>query len=358
MEDVESYIAILGRTETWPIPVIVKVGPNQRRVLVGIEPHTELRPRPGDTPVDVSDCTVVRVLHLDREEFPLTDITTNGVDTELCGELLENSIEAVSEFILWSKGTTVHSPMSKFTRRFGLSDIKLFILQLHGDIFATWSSPLLMATPVQLAQTTLLVQSFFGNRHMSNGPDTNPLHPILRRALSVTDLINAGFYLEAFVSMFALVDDTVQEVLREGLKNGSRAFSNNEIERKLRSSGSDRLKTFTTTLMVEAGGRNLEVDNQQLLDDLLSANTLRNKIMHGSAKIYRQEAIDKCNTLSNVLGWLGANPFGYKIPALNSIELLTGYFDITGPGLENLEQQTRSGPDHAGTEPRQAYSGA
>jgi hypothetical protein len=156
-------------------------------------------------------------------------------------------------------------------------------------------------------------------------PLKNPVAPVPRRLLAALDLINLGYYNEAFVSAFALLDDVVQNVLTAALK--SKGISERDGEQMLRAIERQRLKHYTCTLMPLLGWTSLEQADPELFRLLVGAknstNSVRNDIMHGDARLSRADAKKHIGVVLRSLDWLAKNPFGYAVdrwPALATVE--------------------------------------
>ena len=165
-----------------------------------------------------------------------------------------------------------------------------------------------------------------GNLVMSNGPTASPLLPVVRRAMSTLDLMNLGFYTEAFVSLFAVTDDITQSVVKAGLTQ--KGVSEKEQNELLRSIKERRLEMYLGSLLKLAGWTGLNDADPDLFKALLRVNATRNSVMHRASDVRRQEAIESCNVLFRVLGWLDTNPFGVRTGRFPKIDLARFTFGI------------------------------
>ncbi|MGH8010785.1 MAG: hypothetical protein ACREQ3_27675, partial [Candidatus Binatia bacterium] len=131
--------------------------------------------------------------------------------------------------------------------------------------------------------------------------------------------LNLGFHTEAFITIFALVDDLAQEVIKAGMSKKRLG----EVEQKdaLRAIKEERLKHFLTTLTKLCDWKSLQEENPDHFRDLMKANRLRNDIMHGSTKLNRKQATNHGQVLLDTIAWLSTNPFGYAIPRIPPLRL-------------------------------------
>jgi hypothetical protein len=138
------------------------------------------------------------------------------------------------------------------------------------------------------------------------------------------DLVNLGFYTEAFVSAFALLDDLTQEVVKAGMaQKGLEAKDQKELLRAIRE---ERLKHYMTSLMRLCGWEGLDEAKPALFRKLQKANTLRNSIMHGDVWLSRLETITSINTLLETIDWLRSNSFSFVIPPFPLLNLAEAEF--------------------------------
>jgi hypothetical protein len=109
-----------------------------------------------------------------------------------------------------------------------------------------------------------------GDMVLTNGPVGRPLHPVMRRAMGSLTLVNISFYTEAFITMFSLADDQIQEVLNAGTIN--QGLSKTQRKKKL-VIDEDRLERYLTTLLQECGWQSLKAADSSLYENVMEANT-------------------------------------------------------------------------------------
>jgi len=277
--------------------------------------------------VDVSDCTVFSVTHVGRGN---DEIARRSV----AAEILEQALQAISEVTVWTKTTDTVGKITPFTRQYGRIDVKFFFIEREEGELRIGKNPLfwLDRTGAQL------MAGFLSNMVNTLGPASSPVPIMVRRVMASLDLVNLGFYTEAFVTLFSLVDDLTQEVLKAGLAR--KGISRDQQKGLLRAIREERLKLYLTQLMVLCEWKSMEDDRPLLFKDLVKVNALRNKIMHGSVRLTRQKTLEAMTTLLNTLGWLRENPFEYEVPALPRLglaELELGYYPPSAEAAEAPE---------------------
>lgn len=315
-----THTAVVGRYLTMPGAHPVRTSRPPGSVLLRLDRWSEFELVPGPInrqAIDVSDCSVYTIQH------DVPDVGS-GTREDLASRLLEQALDAISEAHLWFKAADAAQATTPFLRQVGRADVKAFIVPFLAD-----AQCLLWYNPIHaLANRTQdhIMSAFFGGVTVVNSPTREQMHHVLRRVLSSLDLVNLGFYTEAFVNIFAVVDDVTQQVLRAALKR--RGLEAKEQEEFLRSVKETRLRLFLTTVMKTVGGRSLEDDEPALFKRLLVANSLRNRIMHGSERLQRAECIDACNSLLSVLRWLRKNPFDLAFPVAPQMRLAVESFTL------------------------------
>ncbi len=318
-----TYTAILGHVSLAPVPQLVKVGEPQTECIVAANycSNISIEDVPDETPipnadasahtifhVDVSDCTIFKVIHKGL----------GGVDLKLREkqtDVFERSLLAISEVIIWMKTKEKVGTLSSFARQVGRPDVKVFLVDGDRGARAVWKNPNYMLD----SQSMSIVANLFSNVIMQNGPAANPTSQLVRRVMSFLDLINLGFYTESFITSFSLCDDLVQNIVKAGLSN--KGLSGSQQKEMLRAIKEERLRLYLTNLMKLIGWKSLEEDDSELFNKLMKINTLRNKIMHGDKRINRDEAVSSTNTVLSVIKWLRSNPFGYTIDTFPLIEI-------------------------------------
>jgi hypothetical protein len=142
---------------------------------------------------------------------------------------------------------------------------------------------------------------------MANNQAMHPLPAVVRRVMASLDLINPGFYSESFINLFSLVDDLSQEVVKAGLS--VRGLAEAEQKGLLRAIKEERLGIDLNTLTKLCGWVSLAEADKLLSADVAKVNSVRNRIMHASHRLNREEAVGAGNVLLRLLVWLRSNPF-------------------------------------------------
>jgi hypothetical protein len=307
------------------LPVVTRDPTGECLVSHGYPPRIVDPKRALD--LDVSDCTVFTVTHKAKTDL---DFRVRRV----ADDLLEQALQAISEVTIWNKALERTGRVSSFLRQLGRLDAKYFLIEAPNDLLIGWRNPLFWTD----REGAGIFAGILGNMIVTNGPAANPIAGVTRRVMSALDLINLGFYTESFVSLFSLVDDLTQEVIKAGM--AKQGLDGEQQRSVLRAIKEDRLKHFLGTLAILCGWKSLAHENAVLYDSLLKSNTLRNSIMHGSARLFRRQAIDASNTLIETIEWLRSNPFNYFIPPLPLLPLAEGDFIVVN---------THDHPENSGT---------
>lgn len=267
--------------------------------------------------LDVSDCTLFSVTHNDRSlsEPPTAD--------ELAS-LLDDALEAISDVLVWERAHDRVGKASSYSRQVGRVDVKFFSVDGETASVAAWKNP---AYWLDLGGLQMMA-GVLSNMIVTNGVASAPLPGEVRRMLASLDLVNLGFFSEAFLTAFALCDDLVQRVVTSGLS--SRGLSSAEQKELLRAIKEDRLATFTTKLTKLCGWQSLEDADAKLFKDLRRVNRRRNNMIHGSERLTREDAVDSIEVLLRTIDWLRSNPFGAPIPPFPLLQLAVPAFTVFG----------------------------
>jgi hypothetical protein len=325
---VKTVMAVLGRSILPPGLYPTNGLDAGKRCVVEKHIQDKIVSEKQNITIDTSDCTIFRVHHVD--ETPVEPPTQASLD-----RLMEQSINAVSQLIIWSKCKDVAGVVSPYDKQVGRIDVKFFALEGNKVCRGAWANPRHSFAPSALS----MIMGFLGNMVVTPNPITSPVTPIARRLMSCLDLFNSGFYTDAFVSAFSLLDDLVQTTLEAGL--GKRGLDSNQQTELLRAIKEQRLKHYTCTLAAICGWESLDKSNSDLYKRLIdrkgSTNNVRNNIMHGDTALGREQARQHINNILEAIAWLRDNPFGYAIdpvPPLKVAESPFVIFDVEGRQVE------------------------
>lgn len=275
-----TYVAVLGHVTMMPGRKKAKVGPRGAECIVAHKSAPKIVDDALGLEVDTSDCTIFVVTHLweDRESFSPTQ--------EHLLAVLDEALLAISEILTWEKAQDVVRRVSPYARQVGRLDVKYFFVEGEGRSMAVWRNPAFWASD----EARAVMSGFLDNLLVTNGPAENPLPSDLKRVLAAFDLLNLGFFTEAFITLFALADDLVQRVVRKGLEQ--RGLDENQQKDILQSITEMRLRRYLTSVMTLCGWESFDDANPDDFKTLMKANRLRNQIMHGDRRIDRQEVLD------------------------------------------------------------------
>jgi hypothetical protein len=299
--DLVTHTAILGvRTFMPGVPVVDTPSRSGKCLVAATYPPTLSPPLDGAS-VDVTDCTVFTVAHSGRHVADL--------DAHSAEEILAEALYAINEVMIWTKSADQARTTTPYYRQVGLLDVKAFVVPVLEGRLILWVNPLFYVQASIPREHLGRLSVGFSNLVVRN----EPVHPIVRRFMSSLDLVNLGFYTEAFITLFSLVDDLTQQVMKAGLaKKGLSAVAQKEF---LLSIKEQRLHVYLTYIAAVCDWKPLEVENESLYKRLLKCNSLRNSIVHGSERLTRTKVLSAADTLRQTVQWLRTNPFGYQIPA-------------------------------------------
>lgn len=308
MSNVTVYLAVIGKVLI-PIPTAQLINLSDFNVRCRIS--SNITPAISDPErgisIDTSDCTIFTI------SFP--ELKVPKQDAQMLREIFEWSVAAVGETIIWNKSIDQIGEVSAFSRQIGTLDVKYCLILMNENDWFAWENPIFSTVSVAHLMNGMLndlLGGVFDGATMTNGPSAHPLPPISRRVMNSLDLINLGFFTESFINLFSLVDDLTQEVIKKGLE--IKGFSADDQNQFLRAIKEERLKVYLCNLAKLCGWASLAEEKPELYKTVVSVNTKRNKIMHGSTRLLRQEAIDSSNILLSLIDWLRSNPFGFDIP--------------------------------------------
>lgn len=314
MQHIVAYVAIMGRLQLMPGILPVTLGPSKKLFHVSHSFQEFLEFPNSQIKVDTNDCIIFTVEHIGAGEIDLKD-------ANCAFELLEKSLSAISEATLWFKANDSVGEITSYIRQFGVADVKCFAAENQVDVIG-YVNPIFQLSRADAA----IVAGFLSNMVVSNGPAKNPVPAITKRLMSSLDLINLGFYTEAFINLFALIDDLTQEILKLGLKKTG--LDEGEPNSLLRAIKDDRLSMYLCTLAKVCGWQSLSEANKELYGRVKKVNKARNDIMHGSERLMPKQTLEYMDTLIELIEWLRTNPFGYVIPTFPNLKLIEPKFFI------------------------------
>ena len=312
MQKIVACVAVIGRVQLLPGILPVALGSSDSILYIShsfvdfvIFPNSEIK-------VDTSDCILFKVENLDAVNMEL-------INASQALDLMERSLSAISEAILWFKANDTVGDVTSHIRQIGIADVKCFAVENQIDIIG-YVNP-----SFQLSRTdAALIASFMPNVVVSNGPAKNPVPTITKRIMSSFDLLNLGFHTESFINLFSLIDDLTQEILKAGLVK--KGLSKDEQKTLLRAVKEDRLSVYLCNLAKLCGWQSIAEGNKDLYNRIKKVNTARNNIMHGSVRLMPRETEEHMNVLMELIEWLRTNPFGYVIPEFPNLKLIQPKF--------------------------------
>lgn len=245
--------------------------------------------------------TLTPTLHINTELCTLVRIETchlfSGNEEEAKKWFQKNSIKVFSNYLLprlnyfllrlkYAKPDVFHTGV---IRNVGEIDILFWNLIYEEEAIHSRGSSTLFASVSQQAEN---------NPYYKFSSDLNIDRTIAKEWSVLTrsvDLVNHGYFLEAFVVAFALLDEMVQEFVITKLP-----LDNKEAKELLRKIEKERLKTYLGTMTRLAIGES-PLDNDSLNTDLTWINEKRNKIMHRGEECNCEDAQRGLKIVLNIL---------------------------------------------------------
>ncbi|HEV2498889.1 MAG TPA: hypothetical protein VGY31_04825 [Terriglobia bacterium] len=195
-------------------------------------------------------------------------------------------------------------------RSVGDIDVIFLTLFFEGEAMLARSSSSLNAAYGPPAPSFLME----GRSH-PDGPaitDPNLPGPLSKEWIALTravDLVNHGYFAEAILVAFALLDAIVQDFVKARLPN----LDPSEARRLLRKMGSQRLETLLGPLLricVNAS----PLDDEQMKAEIAWLNEKRNAIIHSGKQCLRGEAQRGLRTIWQILKYLAEKGANYSLP--------------------------------------------
>jgi hypothetical protein len=262
-------------------------------------------------PIQVPDCSAFVIEFVGRQWE--TDPTIPFLNA-----LLFESLHAINDAVLWSKTIDQAKKDLSYSRQVGFLDIRLFFAIRTKEALYAHKNPLLQGSGAMFR----MLSGLMPNARTSPNPFSNPLPKSIRRAMGILDLFNQGFFSEAFIAAFSMVDDIAQRVVEAGLT----AKKIGRPRDAMRMIKEDRLRSFLNVLTKLCDWVALEEVNPELWKRLKQVNELRNAVVHRDKEIGRDECYGALDTSFATIGWLAQNPFGVKVAWRNDFRLVRPTF--------------------------------
>jgi hypothetical protein len=226
--------------------------------------------------------------------------------------LLDRSIEAVNTYLTYLKASDLAGTYTRWIRPFGVVDLKFFCYLRPPD-----DRPFLFAHPLHTYDrpSAREMGRYLARRGVNvAGAQLFPADPVVKRLMCAIDLFNLSFFSESFITLFALIDDLTQNVIRVGREK--EGVSNTKADKLRKEAQQDRFVFYLGDMSKKLGWTSLFEEDPELGAMFTEVNTLRNSVMHSSTRLRRDQAFSAIETLLLVLERLQTNPFGYILPQL------------------------------------------
>lgn len=209
----------------------------------------------------------------------------------------EYILPKVNWFLYIIKKNHPNPSVTGVLRHIGEIDLVVYNLKCEGTNIVRGTSTFMSSQGVQIEITDTDISLNIFNEWR-----------ILTRSV---DLINHGYYIEAFLVAFALLDDKIQEFLSERFPN----ITKKEAKKLLRKIERQRLVVFLDSLMKIVTKSSTFDAISNLQKDIEWFNDKRNTIMHSGGGCTRQDCKRAMNITLAVLKFLNSQGAKYQLPS-------------------------------------------
>lgn len=201
-------------------------------------------------------------------------------------------------------------------RPIGSQDIITIRFFIKGKCVAAQGSPLLGRILSNKPDDDLWPP----NAHLTRMFSSVPIeHKLLTRSYT---LLNVGFYQEAILVAFSVLDAKLQELIEKRIES-ELSLGKKETKEYLMNIATNRLDTFLNFLFKLLDKKSIKSEEEDLFKELKKINKKRNKIVHNGEEATRQEAANSIITIAKIMDHLNKNHKGdFKIPK----ELLSDHY--------------------------------
>lgn len=202
-------------------------------------------------------------------------------------------------------------------RNFGDSDLIYSTLLLQGEVILTRGSPTFPGG-LGIPPPSFLIEG----RERPDGPvvvNPNSPGPISKEWTAITravDLVNHGYFSEALLVGFALLDAMAQDFVKDRIPN----LGKEDARWLLRNMRGQRLETFLGPLLRVCINAS-PLDDKKMKSEIAWLNNKRNAIIHSGEQCLRGEAQRGLRTILQILGYLSEKGANYFLP--QSLEFYT-----------------------------------
>jgi|SRR5215216_329363 len=290
----ESLVVLPFRPEVKPLSSSGRISPDtwETTFTLGYQQRLDI----ATLSIDVSLCTIVNTE---------TCMPFNGSQEQAKNWARNNTASIVNDrilprlnsFLLQIKHSAPEPLKTGVIRNVGDIDLVFSNLSLEEEVIFSRGSPTLFAGTAPSSDSELQINV------------SDPLRrewSVLTRAV---DLVNHGYFLEAFVVGFSLLDDLTQEFLRARMPH----VSSDEASTLLRGIESARLRTYLGPLMRISTGES-PFDDERLSAEFSWLNDKRNKLIHTGEGCTRREAKRGLQTVFDILSFLNDKGGDYSLP--------------------------------------------
>jgi hypothetical protein len=190
------------------------------------------------------------------------------------------ALDAISELLLAFKLVRIGNIDGRGLRTIGIGDTLYFFAAIDGVETGLLNVGMRqVGAPIDPYGTTALALPHVGSATF----------PLARRYVRCFELVEHGFYTEAFLAAFVLLDDFVQQTLSEQLEAKGLASKADRTE-LMRGIKENRLRVYLGPLLMVTSGRDIQSMWPQASAALEWLNSTRNRIAHAAESIDRSSA--------------------------------------------------------------------
>ena len=195
--------------------------------------------------------------------------------------VVHKALAAINEILLAFKMVSIGHLDSSGLRTIGIDDTLFYCHKIDSELAGGLNCKLrsVLIDRIPPREGDVGRNDPFNTTELAREHIASDSFPVVRRYTRCYELLEHGFYSEAFIIAFSIMDDLIQDMLHNLLiKKGTQ--SKTKREEIIRGIKGERLKTFLVPLLKEFCGRSI-TDLWSNAEDALSwLNTKRNKIAH------------------------------------------------------------------------------
>jgi hypothetical protein len=197
---------------------------------------------------------------------------------------LYEALEAISELLLAYKLVRIGHSDGMGIRTIGIGDTLFHFPAINGIPTGDLNIGLKNYADNNAWQSDLTSNDPNGTTNLAIPHIATSTYPVARRYVRCYELLEHGFYSEAFIVAFSVFDDLIQQSLHKILEQKG-LHSKEERDQLLRGIKENRLKIYLGPLLKIAIGTSISTLWPDSKDALEWLNAIRNRIAHSGEKV-------------------------------------------------------------------------